>query len=638
MEAPLLIMKENDDSKAFQCMSHSTFDRAAQQVWAVIEAQAQKSCKNEVEGLLRKKDLELVLSGDGAWGHRRGASQGTYIIMNTKERKVIRQVVLSKKSARLVKGKEQVVNKGNYEGTPQGMEGEGFRRAINELEAAGLLPFFSLFICDQDSSVLKIARSDARLHKVQVLHDPGHMKKNFEKDVARVLGEGVAVKGFAARIGRWMMTALKEAKYTVDSYFPELCTEDQQHAILEEFRLQMYYAKAHYFSPQCWHGCPCYFTRTVSWSEENRESQLLQLPDEVLLLLLEKTEKEGFLMITSTCRALFRLSRNAMFLDRCRPHFKAPSKFLEARSSTTLGTKIKKVNSLIDHLIIEEAPAFAHSYHTCWVESLNSSRCKDTPKHLSFPKTFTARAALSVIRCNCAGWGKSVAMVRTALNLPVPTRLEQYLEHMDDRQERDRKRQALPQFKKQAHTLRKKKAVQSEKDKQISKARGDAYLAANQKTAFTQPGQRAEFSSSQPDTSSQHKNKHRHQSKHKAHPLPPLTPQSALTSFLPSPVQPKTQPTSFQLTSQSNSFEEALAVLQAEDLTKLKGEKLNACLKQFHLAVVYQGDYSVAEKRKRLDDYRTNPSKCQHYLSPRKHKEASSNKTKHTPLVEEKVG
>ncbi len=181
----------------------------------------------------------------------------------------------------------------------------------------GLLPFFKVFVCDQDSSVLKIARMDARLEHVRVLHDPGHFKNNFEKDLRRVLGQSKAVSGFAERLGRWMMVALKEAKKTVSFLFPELYGEDQHSALVEEFRTRMYFAKCHYFAVQCWSGCPCYFARSLAWLEECRTSALLLLPDELLLQCMQYIPRKNFFLIASTCRTFYRLSREPCF-SSCR--------------------------------------------------------------------------------------------------------------------------------------------------------------------------------------------------------------------------------------------------------------------------------------------------------------------------------
>jgi len=46
------------------------------------------------------------------------------------------------------------ISKGNYIGTSKGMEGEAFQRMLNWLEEKGLMAYFKLFVCDQDSLVL----------------------------------------------------------------------------------------------------------------------------------------------------------------------------------------------------------------------------------------------------------------------------------------------------------------------------------------------------------------------------------------------------------------------------------------------------------------------------------------------------
>jgi len=67
------------------------------------------------------------------------------------------------------------------------------------------------FVCDQDSSVLRVLKTDSRLTHVHVRHDPGHTKNNVVKDLHRALGKSKVVEGYAERIGHWIMTAVKQA-------------------------------------------------------------------------------------------------------------------------------------------------------------------------------------------------------------------------------------------------------------------------------------------------------------------------------------------------------------------------------------------------------------------------------------------
>lgn len=103
---------------------------------------------------------------------------------------------------------------------------------------------FKVFCCDQDSSVLHQLNTDPRAAHVQVVHDPGHTKKNFVKDLKKATIRG---RTFANR-------------------------EEQQAVLLAEFKRRMAHARSHYFAPFCGQGCPCYTpSNTTLEFQEHKE-------------------------------------------------------------------------------------------------------------------------------------------------------------------------------------------------------------------------------------------------------------------------------------------------------------------------------------------------------------------------------
>ncbi|KAL6057869.1 hypothetical protein QOT17_015218 [Balamuthia mandrillaris] len=194
-------------------MCWTTWSRAEKMVWNVVKHLAKETFDEQATKYVEVSNVLLTLAGDGAWSHRRNANHGVYSIVDTSNNKVLYQVVLSKDKARVLQsGKEVTVVEGNYEGTSKGMEAEGFRRAIDWLEEKKLLPQLRTYVCDQDSSVLKILNEDARITNVKIVHDPGHLKNNFQKDLQKILGESQKGKKYSAKIGAWLMTAIKESE------------------------------------------------------------------------------------------------------------------------------------------------------------------------------------------------------------------------------------------------------------------------------------------------------------------------------------------------------------------------------------------------------------------------------------------
>ncbi len=202
------------------CLSKKGYRNAEKKILDAVKQVNEKDCEKTISTYQSNiSETKLDLSGDNGWAHRRNASESVYVLVDLKEQKVIHQEVLVKKRTRQICGKEVVITEGNYFGTSKGMEGEGFRRCVNWLDQQKLLPVVKDFASDDDSSVQSTLRTDPRLQHIHVRLDPGHTKNNIIKDIRRALGESKAVQGFAERIGRWIMTALKKALLAVPQVY-----------------------------------------------------------------------------------------------------------------------------------------------------------------------------------------------------------------------------------------------------------------------------------------------------------------------------------------------------------------------------------------------------------------------------------
>ena len=154
----------------------------------------------EVEYLqmLRATGQRLVFCADAAWSHRGyEANQCCWLLLNAENKQIALAVILTK--SRWEKGQE--VHKGNYKGSSRGMEGEAMERGIARLKENGLLSLVQGWVCDKDSSVSEQLKANPDTAHIPIHYDPGHIKKNFQKSLMQIYGNGVRYKGLAERGG-----------------------------------------------------------------------------------------------------------------------------------------------------------------------------------------------------------------------------------------------------------------------------------------------------------------------------------------------------------------------------------------------------------------------------------------------------
>jgi hypothetical protein len=174
--------------------------------WYAHQTEVYEACVKVADRLegeymeqLRLDAQPLVVCADGAWSHRGyTANHCNWLLLNAADRKIILSVCLMK--SRWEKGKE--VYKGNYEGSSCGMEGRAMELGITKLKAAGLLPLVRGWVCDKDSSVPKQLNDNPDTAHIPIHWDPGHIKKNFQKQLMKIYGESVRYTNMAARGGK----------------------------------------------------------------------------------------------------------------------------------------------------------------------------------------------------------------------------------------------------------------------------------------------------------------------------------------------------------------------------------------------------------------------------------------------------
>jgi hypothetical protein len=165
----------------------------------------------EVEYLqmLRATGQRLVFCADAAWSHRGyEANQCCWLLLNAENKQIALAVILTK--SRWEKGQE--VHKGNYKGSSGGMEGAAMERGVARLKETGLLSLVAGWVCDKDSSVSEQLKANPATAHIPIHYDPGHIKKNFQKSLMAIYGQGVRYKGLAERGGQSMLHSGMDAE------------------------------------------------------------------------------------------------------------------------------------------------------------------------------------------------------------------------------------------------------------------------------------------------------------------------------------------------------------------------------------------------------------------------------------------
>jgi len=130
--------------------------------------------------------------------------------------------------------------------------------------------------------------------------------------------------------------------------------------------------------------------------------------------------------------------------------------------------------------ISQEAPSFAHQFHTCYNKSLNSLRTHDTPKNALFWKNFHPRSCkITFFKWNYGP--EYVQEIYQTLGLPT-AHLRHYISIERQKKERNTKRKRDQLYSKEKHELKKLKLVRSSKQARISIKNNNLYKQEQKKS------------------------------------------------------------------------------------------------------------------------------------------------------------
>jgi len=182
----------------------------------------------------------------------------------------------------------------------------------------------------------------------------------------------------------------------------------------------------------------------------------MDFPTEIQVLIISFiTDSDDFHAYTTCCCALYAIGH-----DRRYEHLRSKKK--PPPEEKQHAARFERVKAEFQQAI-EDVDLWAHPYHTCYNESVNGFRTHNLPKNKNLTSTCRSRAALSCLQYN------------EALDLE-PYRLQQQLwDHLDGRQEKDKKRKASDMHKSRTLANCRTKAKRANHEKEVSKVHGDTY-------------------------------------------------------------------------------------------------------------------------------------------------------------------
>ena len=385
-----------------------------------IEKNAEEDITNDIK--LRGRWTAVA---DGGWSQRRNASHHAFIIMDAQFKIIVHSEIIEKELKKQIKKSKKknsnsdenktnlnsneeeehrmiTVQKGNYEGSSQGMEGEAFKRCLDWLQDKGILHMMSDFVSDQSTTVEKLLREDPRTRHVHIWNDPGHMALNFKKHLDNALGQSKLVKGMSSRMEGWFLTSVKLAEQESDERRPA--------EILQSFTRRMSHFMWHY-TGLCMPGCPHEEQEAI-----NRDLQQMQQAtsssssqsqtQSAMEWSVENAEKEQQKRQKTRSVAAQPNARSSVSLSQAPSNpTSAAIKHIfnfDSGERTRLPVKDDRTMKVYNayKTVMEKAPRFCHGFNSCAVESQHNKRTKYASKRLSLPTSFANRSRTAVLGQN----------------------------------------------------------------------------------------------------------------------------------------------------------------------------------------------------------------------------------------------
>jgi hypothetical protein len=433
----------------------ATFYNLSKKCWVAAKKVFTDSQASLLNDLLQLSE-DIVISFDMGWHKRYGFNSdlGRFCVFNFNLRKIIFGGVKNK--GREAGGHE--VMKSNYTGSSKGMEQSALEDFITWSAANGLLPLIKIACCDKDSSTHKLLREDSRCSHIELLYDPGHIKKSFQGSLMKIFGTSKALESFAPRLASWMMRSLSEAKSFGGT---------DRSAIQEKFTSLMSYMIPHYTRAVCPVQCPCHAIPHYSVQEFELEatddSSLSSDKDLIFYTIMKHMDSESLATASLVCHHWNTISQNVLAYSERRQ-----KKVYLPRDSPLL----PQVEELVEKLLAD-SKMLCHPYHTCLVESSHNQCLSFGEKRVNYYNSYEGRTFASYSKFNL-GWNWIVKFYEN-LGIPVSDILKAFLKKKDKKSQYHRDRQQSVEYKLRAKVLSVKKKQKKVAADKISKKRGHDY-------------------------------------------------------------------------------------------------------------------------------------------------------------------
>ena len=572
-----------------------------------------------------KKSTEIVLAADGSWRKRRESPNFVYVIMEATKGLIIHQEILSKKTVRRIAdaqklGEKRIIQIGesNYEGTSKGMEGYGFRKAMDTLEEKGILSKIRYLVTDEDSSVLSQIKNEPRYSKIQRKNDSGHGRKNLQKDFEGIAKKSELWKDYPTKISKWFLNSIMASRAYALSYGELFSLEEKLDLMKDNCVQRLRYWRSHYIQARCCIGCPCYYAYVrqdaiavlpdtlVSWLRTVE----VCIPDTTLFVIQryligdakqprQKQDTITFYRLTSVNRAAFTQRRFQFPSWNVAPRPKP--KFLDVnqkvrKNSKSNSLKIGEIGTVMNNLIANIS-VFIGFWSTCLCESFNALRTRFVPKDKPLVKYWRQQCELTALIWN-KGSEEVVRELYQELGINVSPALDLLLRRQENKKRMEQIRHTGIDFKKREKQLKSQDSKQRGKDKDISKIRKDTYTSNSKKSTIKNlPSNPTEQSTSIPVPV----------------PVPSLNPASAPITITLNQTIPElpSQTTEKKRKRISDSID--FSTLTLGQVNELKGHNLKEANEYFELKQKVGNEGSVASQRARIKEVLTEPNARQKY-------------------------
>lgn len=332
--------------------------------------------QNLKDKVISKPENRIRLAIDGGWAHRGWHSkQFTLTVRDIDEDKIFYSLVVDQHKSSDVAGDRKKGILSSFPLSSKLMEAEAIDEFAKDMEAEGLWPYISLIVTDGDQQNPKILSKYAT--NTVFAKDPGHAKKNFQKRLIAVFGQGEKYKAYPRRIAKMFIRLI----IFLCRILPGRDTETY-HNRVNKWNVAWPQVFKHYTACICSKRCPCRIMRAT----ENGSISPNTIP--IADISCSFSQSNASLLTADTIDLDEFADDIPEGLEQVRNHIWLDSKDLDHQ------VFIKKLSEMWED-VGRSALECLYAANTCNVESSHARRLALASKKSSYPKTYAARSHLS---------------------------------------------------------------------------------------------------------------------------------------------------------------------------------------------------------------------------------------------------